>query len=82
MAIVLLYSFHIVSARRDSMSAGRDLPFQFDKSLHLLLSMVLKGSFSINVSFTIVLSSYSIVFELINNNNEDKFIKNYCFTIV
>ena len=32
MAIVLLYSFCIMSAGRDSVSVGRDLLFQFDKS--------------------------------------------------
>ena len=40
MAIVLLYSFHIVSAGRDRMSARRNLPFQFDESRNLLFSIV------------------------------------------
>ena len=40
MAIVLLYNFRIVSARRDSLQAGRDLPFQFDKSWNLSFSII------------------------------------------
>ena len=40
MAIVLLYSFRIVSAGRDSLLAGRDLPFQFVKSWNLSFSIV------------------------------------------
>ena len=40
MAIVLLYSFRIVSAGRDIMSARRDLPFQFDKSQNLSFFIV------------------------------------------
>ena len=40
MVIVLLYSFRIVSARRDSKSARRDLPFQLDKSQNLSFSIV------------------------------------------
>ena len=39
MAIVLLKCFRIVSAGRDSMSAGRDLPFQFNKSQNLSFSI-------------------------------------------
>ena len=49
MAIVLLKCFRIVSARRDSMSAGRDLPFQFNKSQ--------------NLSFSIVFSFQTIIFD-------------------
>ena len=40
-SIVLLYSFRIVSAGRDSMLAGCDLPFQFNKSQNLSFSIVL-----------------------------------------
>ena len=40
MAILLLYSFRIMSAGRNSMSAGRDLLFQFDKSRNLSFSIV------------------------------------------
>ena len=49
MAIVLLHSFCIVSAGGDSMSAGQDLPFQFDKSQ--------------NLSFSIVYSLKTIIFD-------------------
>ena len=47
MAIVLLYNFRIVLVGRDSVSAGRDLPFRFDKSQNLLFSIVFDLSFFI-----------------------------------
>ena len=40
MAIVLLYSFGIVSAGHDIVSPGSDLPFQFDKSQNLSFSII------------------------------------------
>ena len=40
MAIVLIYCLRIVSAGRDSISARRDLLFQFDKSQNLSFSIV------------------------------------------
>ena len=45
-----------MSAGRDSVSAGHDLQFHFNKSRNLSFSIVfgLKQSFSINLSFTMV----------------------------
>ena len=56
MAIVLLYNFRIVSAGRDSLQAGRDLPFNLinSKIYRFLSFLVLKQSFLINLSFTII----------------------------
>ena len=91
MAIILLYSFRIVSARRDRVSARRDLPFQFDKSQNLLISIIFGFKMIIFKKFImyccflvvfIILLSFSIKFELQNDNNGNKFIKNYRFTII
>ena len=92
MAIVLLYSFRIVSAGSDSMSAICDLPFQFNKSQNLSFSIVFGFKmiiFLINLSFSIIFYHFllfyypfSIKFELKNDNIDNKFIKNYCFTII
>ena len=67
MAIVLLYSFLIVSTGRDSVSAGRDIPFQFDKSQNLSFSIVfgfktiIFNKFTLNYHFLI--NFYHFIFD-------------------
>ena len=69
MAIVLLYSFHIVLARRDSVSAGRELPFQFDKLQNFVVfgfKTIIFDKFMVYYRFFIVFYWISIKFLLFN----------------
>ena len=87
-----------MSARRDlplQFDKSRNSLITLIKKKNLLFSIVFgfKRSFLINLSFTIIfyqffksfssiLLSFSIKFELLNDNNDDKFIKNDRFTII
>ena len=67
MVIVLIYNFRIVSARRDSVSAGRDLLFQFDKSQNLSFSIVFGFETIIFDKFIIYYRFLSFYYSFLSN---------------
>ena len=81
MAIVLLYSFRIVSAGHDSMSARRDLSSQFDKSQNLSFSIVF-GFKTIIFDKFIVDYHFFIVFYQISIKFLSFTIEFYCFRMI